>query len=208
MKTLVVHYLPSGEKSNTKKLLDIFLAELGGREVEELNLLTHPAPTFNEKNIQAYAKRNYAGQTLSAAESLLLQHNDDLVTQLKNADILVMAYPMHNFGMPGPVKCYLDAVIIKGQTFEYGPAGNTPMMKAHKALTLFTAGGIYPSDKVNQEYPNWDMLTLGTKINFGFMGYAETEVIGTSLRDPSQAEAKLHEAKGKIQAIIKKWYTS
>ena len=59
MKTLVVHYLPSGEKSNTKKLLDIFLAELGGREVEELNLLTHPAPTFNEKNIQAYAKRNY-----------------------------------------------------------------------------------------------------------------------------------------------------
>ena len=202
MKTLVVKYLPSGANSKTKKLLDLFLKGIKGRELEVLDLLEEPMPIFDEESIQAYYKRNYNGQKLNDNEARLLEQNDHLVAQLKSADILVMAYPMHNFGMPAAIKAYLDAVIIKGETFEPGKK----LMAGRKVLTLFTSGGIYSEDSFNFEYPNWDTIRLLAKVNFGFMGFDESETISTSLRDEAKAEERLLEAKKKIHQIVQKWY--
>ena len=200
MKTLLVTYLPSGENSNTKKLLDLFLKEEKVKNVETIDLLEYTPPIFNNKSINAYYKRNYGGHELSESEANLLKENDRLIKQLKSADILVMAYPMHNFSMPAAVKAYLDAVIFNGETFEMGKK----MMAGRKALTLFTSGGIYNKDMVNLEYPNWNNLALTAKINFNFMGFDEAQVIGTSLRE--NAEEKLSDAKKQISAVVEKWY--
>lgn len=202
MKTLIVKYLPSGANSNTKKLLDLFLETAPKENVEVIDLLQEQMPMFNEQSIQAYYKRNYGGQKLDAHESNLLLKNDQLIAQLKSSDILVMAYPMHNFGMPAAVKAYLDAVIFNGETFEMGKK----MMAGKKALTLFTSGGIYAEESFNTEYPNWNTIALAAKINFGFMGFDETEIYGTSLRDPATQAQRLEEAKAKISEIVKKWY--
>lgn len=202
MKTLVVKYLPSGANSKTKKLLDLFLNGIKGKNIEVVDLLEEPMPIFDEESVQAYYKRNYNGQKLNENEARLLEQNDHLVAQLKSADILVMAYPMHNFGMPAAVKAYLDAVIMKGETFEPGKK----LMAGRKALTLFTSGGIYSEDSFNFEYPNWDTIRLLAKVNFGFMGFDESETISTSLRDEEKAEERLLEAKKKIHQIVQKWY--
>lgn len=202
MKTLIVKYLPTGSNSNSKKLLDIFLEETKGENIEILDLLKENIPVFNEESIQAYYKRNYGGQKLAEKEAKLLARNDQLIAQLKSADILVMAYPMHNFGMPAAVKTYLDAVIFNGETFEMGKK----LMSGKKALTLFTSGGIYSAENFNTDYPNWNTIALLAKINFGFMGFDEAEVFGTSLRDESTQKERLNEAKAKISAITKKWY--
>lgn len=202
MKTLVVKYLPTGKESKTKKLLDLFLEEVKGQKIETIDLLKEEIPMFDEHSIQAYYKRNYNHQKLDAHEAKLLQKNDELAEQLKSADILVMAYPMHNFAMPAKVKAYLDAVILKGNTFEPGQK----KMEGRKALTLFTSGGIYGEEKVTLEYPNWNNLAFTAKINFNFMGYDEAEVIGTSLRDEKTAEKNLSDAHKKISAVVKKWY--
>ena len=132
MKTLIVKYLPSGADSKTKMILDLFLSETKNQNSEILDLLKEPAPIFDENSIQSYYKRNYGEQKLSEAEAKLLEKNDKLIAQLKSADILVMAYPMHNFGAPASVKAYLDAVIFKGQTFEMGKK----LMAGKKALTF------------------------------------------------------------------------
>jgi len=202
MKTLVVKYLPSGANSKTKKLLDLFLNGIKGKDIEVVDLLEEPMPIFDEESVQAYYKRNYNGQKLNENEARLLEQNDHLVAQLKSADILVMAYPMHNFSMPAAVKAYLDAVIMKGETFEPGKK----LMAGRKALTLFTSGGVYSEDSFNFEYPNWDTIRLLAKVNFGFMGFNESETISTSLRDEEKAEERLLEAKKKIHQIVQKWY--
>jgi FMN-dependent NADH-azoreductase len=202
MKTLIVKYLPTGSNSNTKKLLDLFIEATKDQNIETIDLLKNPAPIFNEDSIQAYYKRNYGGQKLSADEAKLLEQNDKLIAQLKSADILVMAYPMHNFGMPAAVKGYLDAVIFNGETFEMGKKP----MAGKKALTLFTSGGIYAEESFGFDYPNWNTVALLAKINFGFMGFDQTEVIGTSLRDQANQEQRLKEMKEKINNIIKDWY--
>ncbi len=202
MKTLIIKYLPTGEKSQTKKLLDLFLQETKNQNIEVVDLLKEEIPIFDESNIQAYYKRNYGGKKLNESEAKLLEKNDRLIAQLKSADILVMAYPMHNFGMPAAVKAYLDAVIFKGETFDYGKK----MMTGKKALTLFASGGIYSEDTFNFDYPNWNSIALIAKANFTFMGFDESEIIGTSLRDPSTESDRLTQSKVKITEVVKKWY--
>ena len=202
MKTLIIKYLPSGKDSKTKKLLDLFLQETKGQNIETVDLLKEQIPTFNEASIQAYYKRNYGKQKLNDSESALLEKNDKLIAQLKSADVLVMAYPMHNFGMPASVKAYLDAVIFNGETFEMGKK----MMAGKKALTLFTSGGIYSQDHFNLDYPNWNTISLLSKINFGFMGFDEAETVQTSLRDAATEVERLAEVKKQIQQVVKKWY--
>ncbi len=202
MKILVVKYLPSGAASNTKKVLDLFLNEVKSHEIAELDLLKNPAPIFDEESMQAYYKRNYGGQKLDEKEAKLLAKNDALISQLKAADLLVLAFPMHNFGMPAAMKAYLDAVIFNGETFEMGKK----LMAGHKALVLFTAGGMYAEDKFNFEYPNWNAITFNAKVNFNFMGFDDSEVIGTSLRQ--NAQENLAQVGEKIQAVLKKWEIS
>jgi FMN-dependent NADH-azoreductase len=202
MKTLIVKYLPSGAASKTKKLLDLFLQEIKNQNVETVDLLKEEVPTFNEASIQAYYKRNYGGQKLDENEANLLAKNDQLTAQLKSADILVMAYPMHNFGMPAAVKSWLDAVVMKGETFDYGKK----MMEGKKVLTLFTSGGVYSDSVFNFDYPNWNSIALVTKANFAFMGFDTSEIINSSLRDETTEVAKLNEAKTKIQEVVKRWY--
>jgi FMN-dependent NADH-azoreductase len=204
MKTLIVKYLPSGAASHTKKLLTKFTEALGNRPVETVDLLNEPMPFFTEASMAAYIKRNYMKQPLSSSESALLADQDCLTLQFKTADVIVMAYPMHNFGMPGVVKTYFDAVILKGETFEMGKK----LMAGKKALTLYASGGIYTQDHVTLEYPHWDTLTLNAKINFGFMGFDQSEVIGTSLRDPATEPERLRVAGEKISALVKQWYGS
>ena len=192
MKTLIVKYLPSGANSNTKKLLDLFLEQAKDHQITTIDLLKEQMPIFNEENIKAYYKRNYGGENLSENEAKLLEKNDQLITQLKDHDLLVLAFPMHNFGMPASVKAYLDAVIFKGETFDYG----AKMMAGKNALVLFTSGGIYSEDVFNFDYPNWNSISLTAAANFSFMGFDNHKVIGTSLRD--KEVERLEEIKGKI----------
>jgi len=202
MKTLIVKYLPTGAESKTKMLLDLFLEETKDQNIEVVDLLKTEVPIFNENSIQAYYKRNYGGQKLDENEAKLLEKNDRLIAQLKSADVLVLAFPMHNFGIPAAAKAYLDAVIFNGETFSPGKK----LMAGKKALTLFTAGGIYAEDKFNFDYPNWNSIALNTKSNFTYMGFDESETIGTSLRDEAKRAESLEEMKKKIQEVVKRWY--
>lgn len=202
MKTLIIKYLPSGSRSHTLKLLNSFTQAIGNDSVETVDLLTEKIPFFNEASLGAYGKRNYMGQALSAEESALLAGQDRLIKQFKSADVVVMAYPMHNFGMPGIVKAYFDAIMFNGETFEMGKK----VLAGKKALTLYTAGGIYTPDHVALDYPHWDTLSLNAKINFGFMGFDESEVIAASLRDPATEAERLNAAGEKIKTLVKKWY--
>lgn len=202
MKTLIVKYLPSGSRSHTLKLLNSFTKALGGRPTQIVDLLTEKLPIFSEASLGAYGKRNYMKQELTSTESALLSDHDRLIKQFKTADVIVMAYPMYNFGMPGVVKSYLDAIMFNGETFEMGKK----LMAGKKSLTLYTSGGIYTPDHVALDYPHWDTLSLNAKINFGFMGFDQSEVVAASLRDSATEPERMKVADEKITTLVTKWY--
>jgi len=204
MKTLIVKYLPSGEASNTKKILDIFLSKIEKYPVEILDLLTTEVPIFNELSIKAYYKRNYNNQPLDASEAKLLAKNDLLIQQFKSASQIVLVCPMHNFGFPALMKAYIDAVVFFNETFSY----EKKMMSGKKILTIFSSGGEYPNETFNFNYPNWNSIALLSHATFNFMGFDEVKTIGASLRGEENTIKNLSILSIEIDNIARQWYNN
>lgn len=202
MKTLIVKYLPSGEASNTKKILDVFLSKIENHSVETLDLLNSEIPIFNELNMKAYYKRNYNNQALDSSEAKLLEKNDALIKQFKSASKIILACPMHNFGYPALMKAYIDAVVFFNETFSY----EKKMMSGKKILTIFSSGGEYPNETFNFNYPNWNSIALLSYATFNFMGFDEVKTIGTSLRGEENAIKNLAKISIEIENIVRDWY--
>ena len=202
MKTLIVKYLPSGEASNTKKILDIFLSKIEKHPVETLDLLHAEIPIFNELSIKAYYKRNYNNQPLDSSETKLLEKNDILIKQFKSASQIILACPMHNFGFPALMKAYIDAVVFFNETFSY----EKKMMSGKKILTIFSSGGQYPNETFNFDYPNWNSIALSSYATFNFMGFDEVKTVGTSLRGEENAIKNLTKISVEIENIVREWY--
>ncbi len=202
MKTLIVKYLPTGESSNTKRILDVFLSKIQNSSIEIVDLLKTEVPIFNEQSINAYYKRNYHGKNLDVEEIKLLEQNDSLIKQLKSASIIVLACPMHNFGFPALMKAYIDATTFHNETFAY----DKKMMSGKKILTIFSSGGEYPNDIFNLNYPNWNSIALTAHATFNFMGFDEVKTVGTSLRNENNASQNLTIISNEIDNVVNSWY--
>ncbi len=103
-KTLVIKYIPRGERSNTKKILDQFKSKIRNSTIKEVDLATETPDLFLNENLMAYIQRDYLGQELLLEQKKLLSKMDIMIEQIKSADIVVLAYPMFNFSMPAVVK--------------------------------------------------------------------------------------------------------
>lgn len=201
MRTLIVRYTPRSQ-SNTAALLEKISPQIQGK-VEVLDLAKELPPLFVTASVDAYGKRNYGGQTLTPEEASALAHADRLTAQLKRADVVILATPMHNFGLPAAVKAWFDAVMQKGETWTIGAQGYEGFMKNSKALVLYASGGTYADAP-----GSWDTLTPLTKIEFGFMGFAETEVIAAQGMNqfPAEREARIEAAAKQAVAVLQRWY--
>jgi FMN-dependent NADH-azoreductase len=199
-KTLVVSYTPR-EGSNTNKLLDHFLTQTEGKtEVEMLDLAANPVPMFTKEPLNAYVKRNFGGQELSAEEAKSLEAIDQMCEQVMHADYIVLAYPIYNFTFPGPVKCWFDAVLQSGKTFRYTETGFEGLLKGKKALVITTSGGDYTSNSA------WDFSTPLAHGELSFVGI-EPKVItagGMSMDNERSAES-LNHAMARINEVVEEW---
>lgn len=200
MKTLVVSYLPRGERSHTKKLLESFL-ETAGSDVEHLNLLEELPDVFLSDNLLSYVKRNYLGEAISAEEQAALSKMDRMTRQLKAADVVVLAFPMHNFSFPAVVKAWFDSVMQKGETWDTDENGYVYLMAGKKALVLLASGGVYEGNMAG-----YDHAASLAQVEFGFMGF-ETHVIAAGgmnqLPDPETVVLKKQD---EVRQLAESWF--
>lgn len=203
VKTLVISYLPGEERSNTKKMLDHFLKEVKTAEIEKLDLCKNAPDFFTHESLMVYYERNYGGQKVTPEREAAIAKMDKMTAQLKKADIVVMAFPMHNFGMPGIVKTYFDSVMQKGETWTITPEGYRGMMGGKKALVMTSSGGAYEGPRAAYE-----TLSSLARIEFNFMGFSEVEIISAAgiNMNPEKAEEIIEAANQKVSGIVKKWY--
>ena len=202
-KTLVVHYLPRGERSHTRVLLDTF-REASGVEADELDLTNDRPPVFLQENLGAYIARNYLGQALTPTQHRSMAGMDRLTAQLKAADTVVLATPMHNFSLPAPVKAWFDAVMLKGETWDIGESGYTGLMAGRRALVLMSSGGRYEGPMAG-----WDHgMSLARQL-FGFMGYADIRAAwasGVNVPSLGTPEAIVGAAQDEVRKAVRDWY--
>ncbi|MCK9617513.1 MAG: NAD(P)H-dependent oxidoreductase [Lentimicrobiaceae bacterium] len=204
-KALVVSYLPSGEYSNTKQLLDYFFTKAKNIEIEHLDLIEKSPVFFGYESMGAYYTRNYQGKELTESQKQAIAPMDAMCEQFAKADVVIFAHPMHNFSLPGIIKTYLDSVMQKGVAFDYGKNGPYGKLGGKKVLVLYTSGGSYSPDTYNIQYPNWNTLEFTMKVNFSFAGITDYAFVTASTGNPAKTAENIEKAKIQVEKVISDW---
>jgi FMN-dependent NADH-azoreductase len=87
--------------------------------------------------------------------------DDALIAEIQAADVVVLGIPMYNFGVPAPLKNWIDAISRAGVTFRYsekGPEG------------LLTRGGQYRNTPSDTQVPYLQTV-------FTFLGLTDVQFV-------------------------------
>ena len=136
-------------RSLTRKLADTFF---------EAWLTQNPDDQITIRDVGASPPLPISEEWIAAAfspepnseERTILALSDILIDEIVAADIIVIASPMYNYGMPSALKAWFDQVIRVDKTFTFDLArGDRPLEPTHKGKTLviLTATGEFGFDK-------------------------------------------------------------
>lgn len=87
------------------------------------------------------------------AEQAALARSNELTEELLAADVLVLAAPMYNFGIPSTLKAWLDHVLRAGVTFKYTETGPQGLLSGKRAIVLTARGGVYAGGPLDHQEP-------------------------------------------------------
>src|SRR6202012_792090 len=73
----------------------------------------------------------------------VVAYSDNLIEELRQADVIVLGLPMYNFGVPSQLKAYFDHIARIGVTFKYTDKGPVGLLIGKKAYVFAARGGIY-----------------------------------------------------------------
>lgn len=172
----------NGEQSHSNLLSQSLVKQFNARgnvTIAERNLAKDNLPHLTQTEMAAWmtdiAQR-------SQEQTDLATISDDLIEELKNSDIIVVAMPMYNFGVPSTFKAWVDRVARAGITFRYTQNGPVGLLKDKTVIVVASRGGIYAGTQK-------DSQTQYLKDVFSFMGMQDiTFIYAEGLNMPGSEE--------------------
>lgn len=134
------------------------------------DLVREPLPHIDDRFVVA---RAVAPENVTAVQRAALTVSDMLVKELFEADTIIIAASMINFGIPSNLKAYIDYVVRPGVTFKYSEKGPEGLIKGKKLYLVLARGGVYthgPMQQLNFQDPY-------LRTTLGFIGLSDVEVI-------------------------------
>lgn len=140
------------EGSVTRQLADAFVTALQSKE-PNIDVIKRDVGTNPPGFISADWVNAAFSKERSPEQRKLLQGSDQLIEEVRSADIILIATPMYNYGMPASLKAWIDQIVRINETFTFDlsrgdkPIEPTLSGKPVVALTSwgefgFDAGGI------------------------------------------------------------------
>ncbi|WP_417823614.1 FMN-dependent NADH-azoreductase [Thalassospira lucentensis] len=165
----------NGENSNSRqiasKLIDRIVSANASTTIVERNLSgTGSIPALTGEIVGAFYTPE---DSRSAEQKQVIATSDELVAEVKAADVLVIGAPMYNFAVPSTLKAWVDMVARVGVTFQYTENGPVGLLEGKKAYVVVATGGV----PVNSPA---DFATPYMKQVLGFIGITEVEIIDAS----------------------------
>jgi FMN-dependent NADH-azoreductase len=197
---LVVECSPRSDRSIGRRLTRELIASLRlahpGSGILERDLAAHPLPPLDEPAIAAmYASPG--ARTAVQREAIRL--SDVLVDELLAADILVIAAPMWNLGIPPALKGWIDHIVRAGRTFVAGPAGPRGLAGGRQAYLISTRGSVLPDALA----PQMDFQERYLRVILGYIGITDLAVIrAEGLDHPELVRGAVESAKRTIDGLF------
>lgn len=144
MKKTALHIISSarGSASFSKGLSSAIVDRLISKQEIDTVIerdLTREAPPFLKGNLVGAFYKD--PRTADEEERRLLQYADSVVSDVSNADVLILGTPMYNLGMSALLKAWIDQLVRFGITYGYDDKG---VRKGHlngKKVYLAIASG-------------------------------------------------------------------
>ncbi|EIB6895085.1 NADPH-dependent FMN reductase family protein [Acinetobacter baumannii 144107] len=169
-KILVLKSSIMGEGSQTNRLIDVMLEHRKDQGLQDditiRNLAEMNLPVLDLEIFQALRGAENVNQDIQQIVAL----SDELIAELKNADLLIIGAPMYNLNVPSQLKNWFDLVARARQTFRYTETYPQGLVEGVKAVVVSSRGGIH----VGQET---EAVTPYLKAVLGLMGIHDVDFI-------------------------------
>lgn len=163
-------------------------------EVTQRDVVANALPHLDISELGAWqvpaAERTVEQQALAA-------RSDELLAELSASDVLVIAVPMYNLGIPSQLKAWFDRIMRAGETFRYTENGPQGLVEGKRAIILAARGGQYAGTELDSQTPH-------LKTMLGLIGIKDTHVVyaeGLNMGEQSRTTA-LKEAFQAIDQLV------
>src|SRR3954471_12234762 len=156
-----------------------------GAKVVVRDLARDPVPHLDAARFGAFLSK--PGERTPEQQDVVA-YSDALIAELKRADVVVLALPMYNFGIPSTLKAYFDHVARAGLTFKYTDKGAVGLVTGKEVYVFAARGGLYAGTPKDTQTPYVrDFLSFLGMSDIRFV-YAE----GLAISPASKEEALAH----------------
>jgi len=180
-----------GEAAASTQLAHEIAGQLGG-EVVLRDLSIEPIPHLDAASFAAFSDPAQEHSELAAAG---VERSNQLIEELREADTVVLAVPMYNFGIPSALKAWIDHIARAGVTFRYTSEGPQGLLGDKRVIVVATRGGQYAgTDADNQSAYLRQVL--------GFIGLGDPEfVYAEGLANAERRELVLDQLRSDIESL-------
>jgi FMN-dependent NADH-azoreductase len=164
----------------------------GGRIVTR-DLSESPVPHLTAERFKSFLAQP---SERTPEQQAVVDFSDELIQELRDADVIVIGAPMYNFSIPSTLRAYFDHIARSGVTFRYTGDGPEGLIKGKKAYVVVARGGVYE--------PAADTQTSYLRQFLTFIGLTDVEFVyaeGLSLGAESQ-ERSLNAARHTIAKLL------
>ena len=167
-----------------------------GAKVVYRDLARAPAMHLSPEHLAAFQ----GGAVANAALGEDLALGGKYITELVDADVIVIGVPMYNFSIPTQLKAWIDRVVVAGKTFRYtesGPEGLLPAGK--KAFLATSSGGFYSGESPAKFLEHTESYLRGVLSHVGIKDVSVFRAEGIGLGP----DARTHAITGALGEIDK-----
>ena len=119
--------------------------------------------------------------------------SDSLITEIKQADTIVIGSPVYNFSVPAVLKAWIDQIARVGVTFKYTPDGPVGLLSGKRAIIVIASGGTPVGSDI-------DYASGYLKHIMGFIGITDVTIIAADAL-ANDADAKIAVANHEIKQL-------
>lgn len=169
-KILVLKSSIMGDQSQTSRLVDAFLKQRIENGVQD-EVIIRDLTTLNLPVLDAEIFHALRGaENVSTTVQQIVQLSDELIAELKAADLLLIGAPMYNLNVPTQLKNWFDLVARARHTFRYTETYPQGLVEGVKAIVMSSRGGIHLGQMT-------DAVTPYLRSVLGLMGIHEVDFV-------------------------------
>jgi len=197
---LMIDVSPRGKDSASRVVSEALAVRLTNlypnAKLLRRDLAAEHLPHLDDVTLRAISTKDLAeADSLKAAAS----RSDQLTEELLESDLLVLATPMWNFGIPSALKAWIDLVVRPGRTFQYAEGGVLGLAKDKKAILVIASGGVFTEGP----WRSWDFVEPYLRQILRFIGIVDVQTVRIEgMNIPSLAATAVQKANKAIEEVV------